>query len=531
VFRSGFTREAAQGVTGATLRQLLGLVDKSLLQRNVESGRFNLHELVRQLAAELLDKQGEADVTEQAHSRYYLNWMSAQKSGLEQKGALKRLRKIGRDRPNFLSAWRSAVRRADAAALLSTIPTYTLYVNMAGHDFEAHQLCLEALQQLSPGDRSFADTSDKVTYLRAVLLNTVQALGFTQVYDGEQIDLDQLYTFFQTAGDRLQTGLLCQHLAFRALRSQDIGQAMAYFQRQIDMYEQEGERFRLGVALGNLGMMALFAGQTELSQQYMARAFATLEQTDNPSYTAMVATHSGLQLMYEAHDYAAADETFARATAAGMEIWSQGLSALLLLGGLTFQGLVALIQGDLPAARQAGQQMQKLTSVRNHPTDMARSDALNGLIEATCGRYEDVNVDAFGQLPSGVERIGPIGTVLAAYGQGDVPRAVRTMIEAWSTPITLKWPALFLQYVPVAAAVLSDQGEYAQAAALIAMARQQPGCPHGWWEIMVLMQELEAKLQLALSAEEFAAAQAKGLEMDVQETATALLEQFRAMAV
>jgi hypothetical protein len=36
----------------------------------------------------------------------------------------------------------------------------------------------------------------------------------------------------------------------------------------------------------------------------------------------------------------------------------------------------------------------------------------------------------------------------------------------------------------------------------IAMARYQPGSSHGWLQIMELMQELEARLQQKLSAEE-----------------------------
>ena len=39
VFRGGFTREAAQAIAGATLRQLLALVNKSLIQRDVGNGR------------------------------------------------------------------------------------------------------------------------------------------------------------------------------------------------------------------------------------------------------------------------------------------------------------------------------------------------------------------------------------------------------------------------------------------------------------------------------------------------------------
>ncbi|MCA9951018.1 MAG: AAA family ATPase [Anaerolineales bacterium] len=47
VFRGGFTREAAMAVTNANLRQLLSLVNKSLIQRQMNNGRFFMHELLR----------------------------------------------------------------------------------------------------------------------------------------------------------------------------------------------------------------------------------------------------------------------------------------------------------------------------------------------------------------------------------------------------------------------------------------------------------------------------------------------------
>jgi predicted ATPase/DNA-binding CsgD family transcriptional regulator len=53
VFRGGFTLEAAREVAGSSLRDLLGLANRSLLARG-EEGRFEVHELLRQFSAEEL---------------------------------------------------------------------------------------------------------------------------------------------------------------------------------------------------------------------------------------------------------------------------------------------------------------------------------------------------------------------------------------------------------------------------------------------------------------------------------------------
>ncbi|HEX6222642.1 MAG TPA: adenylate/guanylate cyclase domain-containing protein [Acidimicrobiia bacterium] len=74
IFRGGFTREAAESVTGASLRDLAGLVRKSLLWADPETGRYSVHELLRQFAEQesASDTQRHSEVL-QLHAAYYAN--------------------------------------------------------------------------------------------------------------------------------------------------------------------------------------------------------------------------------------------------------------------------------------------------------------------------------------------------------------------------------------------------------------------------------------------------------------------------
>ncbi|MBX3083763.1 MAG: hypothetical protein KF716_19170 [Anaerolineae bacterium] len=72
VFRGGFDREAADAVAGATLTALAGLVDKSLIRVN-PTGRWDMHELLRQYAADKLGEAGETIATTQRHLEYFVN--------------------------------------------------------------------------------------------------------------------------------------------------------------------------------------------------------------------------------------------------------------------------------------------------------------------------------------------------------------------------------------------------------------------------------------------------------------------------
>jgi hypothetical protein len=70
VFRGDFDREAAAAVAGADLRLLSELVSKSLVRRS-DFGRYAVHELLRQYAAQKLDGQLSASTSER-HARHYL---------------------------------------------------------------------------------------------------------------------------------------------------------------------------------------------------------------------------------------------------------------------------------------------------------------------------------------------------------------------------------------------------------------------------------------------------------------------------
>jgi predicted ATPase/DNA-binding CsgD family transcriptional regulator len=77
-FRGGFTREAAQVVTGASLSTLATLSERALIQRlpdAVGGSRYHLHELVRTYAVERLRAAGPetADAVRARHFDYYLS--------------------------------------------------------------------------------------------------------------------------------------------------------------------------------------------------------------------------------------------------------------------------------------------------------------------------------------------------------------------------------------------------------------------------------------------------------------------------
>src|SRR5262249_47701940 len=104
--RGGFTREAAQSVTGASLRTLAGLVNKSLL-RHDPAGRYEIHELLRQYAEEQLNIMPQAtESVHNLHAGYYAEFMSQKWGPLRTHRQRAALDDIEAEIDNVRAAWR-----------------------------------------------------------------------------------------------------------------------------------------------------------------------------------------------------------------------------------------------------------------------------------------------------------------------------------------------------------------------------------------------------------------------------------------
>ncbi|HSG43814.1 MAG TPA: LuxR C-terminal-related transcriptional regulator [Anaerolineales bacterium] len=153
IFRGGFTREAAGQVTGASLKQVSGLVNKSILKHDPTSGRFEIHELLRQYAQEKLERTSKvSDTTIKAHAAYYADFMLekwGQLRGLDQIPALV---EIEADIENIRAAWRYYLVEQSASQLKKFLHGFWLFYWVRGWIRSAIELFTETADDLAQAE-------------------------------------------------------------------------------------------------------------------------------------------------------------------------------------------------------------------------------------------------------------------------------------------------------------------------------------------------------------------------------------------
>ncbi len=123
LFRGGFTLAAAQSVADADLADLADLMDRCWLRMD-ETGRYELHELVRQYCAERLEdapaQVGQA--VRSRHAAFYAAFLNEHEADYNRKSQA--LAELTVEIGNIESAWHWATVHGDAAT------TYPLYMGL-----------------------------------------------------------------------------------------------------------------------------------------------------------------------------------------------------------------------------------------------------------------------------------------------------------------------------------------------------------------------------------------------------------------
>lgn len=248
VFRGGFTREAAQTVAEVALRDLTTLVNKSLLRRSPE-GRYDVHELLRQYAAEhLRASPTEAEATHTRHSAYFMRLLAQCEKELYTSSQKRILEALETDFDNIRSAWQWASDHALEDLLYEGIGTLSaLY---------------ETLSMFKEGVETFGKAADLL--LKRGAAEDDLTVWRLRVYQGALAGrmgdyalnyqlAQQALNVFQHWDMRPEISYALNNLAYVDMMRGRYDSALEYGEQAMTMAVEVGDQWRVFMSMGNVG--------------------------------------------------------------------------------------------------------------------------------------------------------------------------------------------------------------------------------------------------------------------------------------
>jgi predicted ATPase len=148
VFRGGFTEHSAHEVTGCFIKELATLMKNSLLQREA-NGRFTIHELLRQYAAEKLELLPyEMESTRNRHCEYFFEFLQQQYNDLIGENQKKVADEITTEIDNIWAAWSWAISQGMIDKIDRSIDSLREYGELSNFTENFEDKFIQASQKL-----------------------------------------------------------------------------------------------------------------------------------------------------------------------------------------------------------------------------------------------------------------------------------------------------------------------------------------------------------------------------------------------
>jgi predicted ATPase/DNA-binding SARP family transcriptional activator len=568
VFCGGFTREAALEVVGASLRDLSSLVNKSLLSPS-SPGRYTLHELLRQYAAERLDmapQQGEA--MRDRHCAYYST--ALERWGRELKGPAQRsaLAEMDLEVENARTAWYWAVARGQVACLVQGVDGMWLY-----HDWRLrHEEGEAAFRAAVGGLESIGSLDAQRLTARCLILWSNFHLDLGRVrptFEAAKQGMALLQELEAAGRDvRHEMALALYHEArIKRYFDPDPLEAKKLYVRSVALYEEVGDRWGLAQALAYLGWMAEQLGLFAEAQELCERSLSIRRELGDQRGLADAMLNLGI-ISWVQGGLDEADRLLRESLgiSRALDDWNQvaytlkSVGEVLVRRGWFVDGLAVLessgeILDDLgyryglawmipflaeakvhlgryeEARAEAGQGVTRAGKAK-HRWGVGFSHFVNGLAGLAEGIYREA-LDSFRESVAIFEEVrqrenqgwalGPWG--LAARDVGETTQARQCVVQALQIGMDLGAFMPLIYGLPTAALLLADQGAVDRAVEVYACVSRYGFVANSCWFEDLVGQQIEAAAA-ALPAEVVTAARERGQGRDLQAVVTELLAEW-----
>jgi tetratricopeptide (TPR) repeat protein len=304
-------------VAQASVLDLAILVEKSLLRRAGE-GRFELHELVRQFAAEKLIESGQEQAAQARHADFYFSFLGEQIPDFNGPNPQETTAVVRQAMDNFRAAWHWAAAHHQITLLEQVMDGFGQFLMLTSSGREGEEVfenALNILQQTGPdGLESLAVQSRLASRLawfqiglgkhqpatenatRAVALADrgqdgssraygLSILGWTLQTQGEygeaETALLEAVALFNETGNPLQASAALIRLGSVYWRKRDFEKTLEYYQQSLDLAQRLQNKRGNNRAYGGIGVVYLFLEKYDEALEWLDKALALDRELGN----------------------------------------------------------------------------------------------------------------------------------------------------------------------------------------------------------------------------------------------------------
>jgi predicted ATPase len=585
VFRGGFTREAAQAVTDASLRELMSLVGKSQLQRTAApsatfrtGGRYEVHGLLRQYAAEKPSQTPAAgEAARDRHSAYYA--VALQQWAEDLKGSRQRtaLAEMEVEIENARAAWDWAVERGQVAWLdqameglcqfyerrgrwqegeaacrtaarglasasglaavegmsvrAKTLVWQSLFNQLLGRTELAHQLARQSLGLLEgpeQADQEPVPSPPKDTRpAKAFALWQMGRMMMYSDYEEARHLWKQSLALYRALGDRWGTAVMLLCLGTIAEHLGTYNEARLLLKESLANFQALGHQRQIALSLKWLGTISWVQGQLEEAERLFREGLDIVQEIGDRADIAFGLNYLGevlVRLGKFAEGHSLMEESLAIYTELGNRYGLNWVNSFL--------GEAKAHLGRYEQARTYGQMGLALARELGNPWSIGFSHFVLGLAalavraDAEAQQWLQESAAIFRELEHR-ENLGWALAVLgyAARALGQLSQAEQYLCQALQayTETGVLFPLMY--GLPAAALLLADRGEVERAVEVYALALRYPFVANSRWFEDIAGQHIAA-IAATLPSDIVTAAQERGRARDLKATVAELLAEL-----
>lgn len=536
LFRSGFTRQAAQQVTGASLHQLRTLVNQSLLQVDNDE-RYTLHELLRQYAEAELTTADQWAAAATRHCAYYAELLAQSVRDLKGPHQAALLTLMASEHDNLRTAWAWATAQRDNDRVMQMRECLGFFYEWRGRFQEGERTFAQAvdafaatqgnpeptaLPRLLTWQATFCHFLGKQTkaaqLLHAALTLVDSSQGTDQALQlARAAILHGLGQYVYATGDRLEAQRL-------------FAESLASYQRYNDPWGAATVRLSIQKNDRNLwifGSPHQYQRSIEAAMTMVLECATIFRTLDDQAYLATALDALGTALLYLGQAEAAqAALTECRAILQALGTMNSSFISTLIVLATSYEFV-----GLYEQARLCAQEARHLAQAVGDTYCMRRACCILSSVALAQHRYVDVQhyfqeelrlIHELGQFRRPGTILQLVNCGLANYRAGDFTQAAQQLTEALREGQTLHAMRGIVHGLLLGALLLVAQGKVALAVEIHSLAQCYPMVANCRWCEEVAGHELTA-LAATLPAESVAAARARGQASDLASTIATLL--------